>query len=367
MFGSSSSESKPRKLSTRALVAVILLICVMAGGLSRMMGDSSEQLLKQALLTEGDEKIKLLKRAVAVSKSESTTAHVELCIALARAKRNSELATTFSTLKADDCRPADLLSLATLCIRAWEWNIAESCLKTVSSMSHSPADRLLLECQVYSETGRVKEWIQSAKSLTDLVPDMTAGWQNLATAQDRRQNKTAAIAVYQAALTQNLPMADQSQMRHRLIEHCIETGDADLAREHWKILLQQSPSDPRLGVYDARLCHMEGRASDGLMSIDKVLARLGPIPEALRLRGILLLELGQLENAIQELTRVVQMMPNDEIVFFKLAEATRRLWQRDHDPNQLTLSESYQRQYQKLHDDNLRQLGLIVEPSSPSP
>lgn len=353
--------TKRRGVSRRTVVAAILLTCFAVFGVIAILQESAEQTFKRALLAEGERKIALLQQAVTAARGDYPAAQAELCIALARAKRNDELASSFSSLNTDNIPPADLLSLATLSIRAEQWDVAESCLREVTDRPHSAQERLLLECQLYSAMERVKEWIQSATTLTELAPDNPAGWRNLASAHERRQNNMAAIAVYTKALTRPLPMADLSDMRHRLIEHCIETGDAVLARDHWKILLQQSPSDPRLEVYNARMCHMEGRPDEALESINKALQQLGTIPEALRLRGILLLELGRLEDAVKQLSEVARLTPNDEIAFFKLSEATRRLGQRDQNTDQIKLSESYLLQYQKLHAENLRRLGLMPD------
>lgn len=336
----------------------ILLMVALALWVPVLIREPPEKLLNRARRSSGDERVALLIQAVDGSGGVFPQAQLELCLALARARKTEQLLAAFPSLPLQECPPSELLSLATLCIRAEQWAIADECLRAISQRPHDIVARLTLQCEVYALSSQLPQLVQSATELTTLAPDSPAGWWFLAQAHEKRQNTMEALVVYRNALSYHLPTNDQMKMRHRLFEHSIEIGDAETARVQRDLIAASSRTDVRLDVYDARLLHLEGHPAEALRSINNAIGRIGKISEALRLRGILYLELDELEKAIADLKEAAALSPEDEVNFFKLAEAFRRLASRDKAPAHLTTAETFLSEYHRLHAEKLERLGL---------
>lgn len=351
------SLSRFRRRSTRTA----LLLCLTVGSallVSVFTHEPPDKLLNRARRSTGDDRVTLLVQAIETSGGKFPQAQLELCLALARDKKKKPLITAFSALPLQECDPSELMLLATLSTRAEQWAIADDCFLAVSHRPHDVSERLSLQCELYVQSSRTPELIQAATELTGLAPDSPVGWWFLAKAHEKRQNNMDALAVYRDALTHRLPAKDQFEMRHRMLEHAIETGDVETAKEQRDLIAASSGTDIRLYIHDARLLHLQGYPAEALGSINEAIKRIGKIPEALRLRGILYLELNELEKAIADLKEAAAVNPQDEVTFFKLAEAYRRLAARDESPEHLRTAEVFLSEYQRLHSLSLQRLGL---------
>lgn len=355
----------PRKQTSRVsgrgwqgLLLLALLTCGAFCGYYFWPGSNPKTLFKLALATRDPAvKIRRLQQAVAAAKGDFPAAEMQLCLTQAQANDWDQVSTMIGTLdqsrySADDL--AKLVEVAKLSLFAREWKIAEAVLQALPNNPDQTEERLRMWCMLYGDTGRHRQLIETIERLTQIAPDEAAYWWSLAQTHEQLENTMAAIHAYESAIENDLPPAEQSQMQHRLVDHCIEAGDAAGARKHLDDLRAAGERGPRIDVYEARLCHLEGHPDQALKPLEAALRELGEIPEALRLRGILNLELGHLEQSAADLKRVIELTPNDEIAFFKLAEAYRRMGQGSSGEQYHKLSAQYHRQYLVIHNRQLR-------------
>jgi len=73
----------------------------------------------------------------------------------------------------------------------------------------------------------------------------------------------------------------------------------------------------------AQACY-EGYPRQTLESLNRAFANLGDEPLALRLRGTILMDLGEVESAVADIEHVARALPYDEITHYKLSAAYRR-------------------------------------------
>ncbi|MEJ7596068.1 MAG: tetratricopeptide repeat protein [Planctomycetaceae bacterium] len=317
------------------------------------------ELLRRALLSRNEaEQIELLQQAVAAADGHFPPAEIELCLVLAAAGNWTEASTAMTRLNRTQCSADDLLAYATLSVQGEQWNTAEMALAAIQGTTHRLEERLSLQCRLYDVLNLHKELVDAARELTKIAPETTRWWLQLASIYAQKQNTLAEIQTYKAALNRAIPVTDIVEVRRRLLDCCIDAGDATLAREQFDLLRLANVSDPRMNVWQARLCHLEGRPAEALAAINAASDQIRNIPEAIRLRGILHLEMGQYEQAEDDLTQVMAMTPEDEIACFKLAEAWRLLGHQRGDSACVERADQYHRRYQNIHKRNLERLKL---------
>ena len=348
------ATAKPSRWKQYCLLSLAGLFCV---GLLVWLREDPEDLFRKGLLANRrEEKIQLLKRSINAAGGDYQKAEVELCSALALNKDWTSFKTAFSGLELPKCTGPELLVLARLCVQGKQWDAAETSLAAVQGTTHSAEDYLVVRCGFSAGTNRIRDLVSNAEELTRLYPEKAQYWWQLASIHEQRENTLAAITAYQAAIRQPLPRLEIIRMRHRILDHSISVGDAILAREQLSIVAKESSPDPRIDVYEARLFHLEGRPAEALVALERALGVLGEVPEALRLRGILHLELGNPKQASTDLSRVVSLSPNDEIAFFNLAQALKRDGQDRSDTATIQLAEVHHQKYLSLHAENLQKL-----------
>ena len=271
------------------------------------------------------DQVRLLQRAINASGGSYPAAEIQLCLVLARMNDWDQVGRLFVRHKGQSCPPENLVALAKLCLSSRQWKIAEIVLNELPEETSSAESRLLLFSALYQGTDRVQSLIETLENLTRAAPNNSRYWWRLAQSYEELENTTAAIRVYEAALSHDLPKVDEMEMRHKLLEHRIEIGDASTARSQLDSWRAAGERGPRMDFYEACVCQLEGQLERALDSLEAVLRELGEVPEALRMRGILHSELGHLEQSASDLKRVAERNPGDEITQFKLAEVYRRL------------------------------------------
>lgn len=176
-------------------------------------------------------------------------------------------------------------------------------------------------------------------------------WTRSALRYERENDLVKAAAVYDEALRSPLPDREARAFRHRRIEVLIMLGDAAAARKELQRLtrMQLSQFDKvRVLVHEARLSRLEGHPERALPYLDKALPLLQYDPRAVCERGIVNLDLGNLEEAVRDLSMAIKANPNDQIAHYKLAEAYTRL-KRPHE------AERHRREYLRIHRAALNQ------------
>lgn len=350
----------PNQLATvlatrRSLLALIVLIPVvgMIGWYSWPRG-KADAFFRQALVTQNaGEQVRLLEQAIDAADGSYPTAEIQLCLTFARMKDWEKVRTLFARLDKENCPVSSLLALAKRCLDAREWQTAEAVLSQVPRKVAATEEGLQLALALYEGTDRVQLQIQTLEKLTRVAPDNPRYWWALAEKHEDIKNTSAAIRVLEDGLSHKLPKRDAVEMRHRLLEHRIEVGDAVLARKLLDATRAMGETGPQLDFYDAYISQLEGRTAYALASLETVLHQLGEVPEALRLRGIMHFELGHVQQAAIDLKRVTELSPDDEVAHFKLAEIYRRLGQIEQTQKYQKLARQSQDRYLEIRKKKL--------------
>jgi tetratricopeptide (TPR) repeat protein len=127
--------------------------------------------------------------------------------------------------------------------------------------------------------------------------------------------------ILQAAL-QRMPEADDLLVMKAMINHFQSRFDEELRL--YRIVLSRKPQSP-LALNNVAWVLSEGlhQPSEALEKIDEVIQLTGRTPNSADTRGVILMRLGRLEQAIDELKWVVQTEPTD-VHYYHLAQAYRK-------------------------------------------
>ena len=217
-------------------------------------------------------------------------------------------------------------------------------------------EELVRRVAVFRAEHRSLDALDAARQLTDASPNDPRWWRLLSGLYEEQDDIVYAIDAYRRALQNELPLADELSMRHKLVEQLMFLGDAPAARHEFKQLETRVEDDAslasrrseqtRLDVERARLLRLEGHPRGALDSLNRALTTLGDAPLAIRLRGIILMDLGEVENATSDLEHAARELPYDEIVHYTLSAAYRRL-------GRTKDADRHLQRYQQIHDAHL--------------
>ncbi|MEO8495791.1 MAG: BTAD domain-containing putative transcriptional regulator [Planctomycetota bacterium] len=217
-------------------------------------------------------------------------------------------------------------------------------------------EKLIQRVAVGRAAHRTSDAIDAARQLADAAPNDPRWWRLLAGLYEEQDDVVHEIEAYRRALRHELPTADVMSLRHKLVDQLVFLGDASEARYEFDQLeafvaahvppKQRRDEQTRLDVTNANLLRLEGQPQQALDSLNRALVTLDDAPLAIRLRGIILLDLGEVESAAADLERAARELPYDEVVHYKLSAAYRRLG-RTND------ADRHLEKYQQIHDASL--------------
>lgn len=354
------NKSKKSRLPRRRLILVLILVTAAVGfvpAMSLFWEPSSERLLNQAqaiLLKDPRGAERMLKRVIERENENRSDAQILLGQIVARRGAWDEARQYYSAVQKENCRTDLLLNFGEVALESREFDLAQDALTEVSRREdeESRSQALKLLFSVYMSRDQYHEELECAEALTRLIPDDPKWWMQLARLHEEREQFNDAVEVYQRGLQQALPQRNLVEMRNRLIEHLIYVrGDPGAVRQELDKFEQSQPDQVQLLVHWTRLYHLEGKPQKALNTLNQVMPVLGSHSEALRLRGILYLELEQFQKATADFSKVVQLSPDDEIAHFKLAEVYRRL-------KKTELAHDHFEAYQKIHKSKLESVTL---------
>jgi len=225
--------------------------------------------------------------------------------------------------------PTDaLVELAAQANKVHRRQLAHRVLTAVSQRPGPQQRTALLQLIGSGEPGRTTyEMAPAALALAKLEPENPRWWWLSVEAVSAGGDPSELIDVLHTAIQQKLPPRDTTEFRHRLVDQTILLGDAEAARAAMSALESQRQVSPaRLHIHRARLLRLEGHSRQALQELNRGLARFPNVPaKALRLRGIMQMDIGNLDSAVVDLKRAAQSLKNDTILHYKLAECYRRL------------------------------------------
>lgn len=350
-------DRKPR----HRLFLLALLITLLLAGVVCWPKPSPQELIRQANLARDDEtRVSLLQRALTSTHAPLPEAEALLCQSLANAGQWGKVEQLLARFECGQWSNKALVDLAQLGVQSSQWPSVEHLVAVMAERGELAEPRLAISCSLFHVQGQQENYLNAAEQLTALCPTQSAYWWQLVRIYERQEDDAAAIRTLESALSQPLPHHDRMAMNHQLIEHCISVGDRDRSRHVLRELQANGEHGPRLDVYSARILHLEGDVNQALVALRPALQELGEIPEAVRFRGILWEESGELERAVADFRRVIELTPNDEIVHFKLAQTYRRMARIDDDETKRQLGDKHYKEYLRLHQQAMRRKNLAT-------
>ena len=330
MSSETTAPSRPPRRLTLSL-GITLVAIAASGGWWWLSSTNPRSLIEEASRCRRDNPKRaeqLLQQVVA----EYPSADLEARTVLASVLLQQEAWDAAADLVDDDLlgnAPTPALSeLADRAARLGRNRLAHRVLTAVSQRPGPRQRSALVKLIASGGPGRpLYHMAAPARTLAHLEPENPRWWWLTVDAVSAGGNTSELVDILQLALQQRLPQRDTTELRHRLIEQTILLGDATAARNALTDLESGGQVSPaRLHIHRARLLRLEGRPSQGLEELERGLTLLARVPaEAIRLRGIMRMDIGELEAALGDLKRAVRSLEKDTIVHYKLAECYRRL------------------------------------------
>lgn len=350
-----SNDLPTNRKSRHRLLLLTLLSTLFVTAVFSWPKPSPQELIRQAVLTRNNEtRVALLQQALASTHAPLPDAESLLCQSQATAGQWDKVEQLLIRFDCSQWTSQALVDLAQLGVQSSQWPVVEHLVAVMGEREELSEPRLAISCSLFHARGQRESHMNAAEQLAVLFPTQSAYWWQLVRIYEKQDDDTAVIRTLESALNQPLPHQDQIAMRHQLMEHLINVGDRDRSRRLLRELQANGEQGPRLDVYLAQILHLEGDVKQALVTLQPALQKLGEIPEALRFRGILWEESGELERAAADFRRVIELTPNDEIVHFNLAQTYRRMARLDEDETKQQLADKHYKEYLRLHQQTLR-------------
>lgn len=266
--------------------------------------------------------------------AEAVTLLVE---ALGRQERWTEALGALDLLPDDLTDAAPLLAIAAEARQAGQPLLCNLALERAAQI-RGPLEETALRA-LLSERIAHQQWLTcgpQAERLLELAPQDTLALQKLGRIQERRGNLTRAVQTF-GQLVAVQPAADAARSDYaRLL---MLTGDLDGAEAQLQVLASRSPVTPQTRQQQAELLRLRGQAEPALAIVKEILTRAPSDLAALRLRGFLRLDTGDVRGAIADLSTVVAADPGNEEACYKLGQALLRDGQTEAGRAQITRSQ----------------------------
>lgn len=320
------SNSVPsRRPGRRKWIVLALVITVVAGGWVWMSMSSQADLAqaRRLLPTDPAAAEQLAERAITSAGGSFPEAQLVQCRALAAMGQwDAALGGMSLIKKTSRCNPDELLDLGRQAMQAGQWQLAEISLQAVAarkSAAQSGAFELLVQLQLRFQ--RPAEALELCREWKRQVPDAATPWAITGDMAMASVDFGASIADYREALRRHPPQDLENQIRSSLAQILVLSGDVLAGRREFDLLMKSKPLAGKVQLAYVQLLRLEGRFDEGLAEIEQYLAKSGSNSESLRLRGILLLDVGKPDLAVADLKQSVALNPYDIGAQHKLAQA----------------------------------------------
>ena len=164
--------------------------------------------------------------------------------------------------------------------------------------------------------------VNAGTSLSDVYQACRITLEVVAASRNETTTLKQADEILEAA-TQRLPEADDLLVMKAMINHFLSRFDEEMRL--YRIVLSRKPQFP-VALNNIAWVLSEGlhQPSEALEKIDEVIQLTGRNPNNVDTRGVILVRLGRLDQAIDELKWVVQAEPTD-LHYYHLAQAYRKM------------------------------------------
>lgn len=268
----------------------------------------------------------MLMEAIDRAGGEHPEAYLLLSRVLGMQGRWIEATGAFAVASESECDPMQVLQLAEEAQNADQWTLSEIALSNVERSGIENPEVVRRALPLLYGLGTHVTVIDWARQLQELSPDDPLGWEFEARAHEARGQLLKAIRAYEEALDRR--PEHPAELRERLVELLLETGDVARARTEMVELLSETSSFS-VRLIHVRLLQLEAKFNDALAFCEELLVERPGDPDVLRLRGSLYLDLDQPRAAVDDLVRAVADNPRDARCHFQLSQAYLRLGQSD--------------------------------------
>lgn len=235
----------------------------------------------------------------------------------------SEVAALLAAADPGQCAVDELTLASRVLAGAGRLGDADRLLETALAMDATAEQReelLRTAADVRSRLGRDDAAIEHCKELAELRPDDPYPLRLLGMIYERMRLPDQVARVDRKLLA--LAPDDAVDVRLRLIENLVATGQAGEARrEHDRLRRQAPDAAARNPLLEARLLHAEGKANRALALLEPLLAQKQPDPEVLLLAGRIRLAQGEADRAIGLLEKLVAFDASYEEAHYLLGTA----------------------------------------------
>ena len=268
----------------------------------------------------------MLTEAIDRAGGEHPEAYLLLSRVLGMQGRWIEATGAFAIASESECDPMQVLQLAEEAQHADQWTLSEIALSAVERSGTENPEVVRRALPLLYGLGTHVTVIDWARRLQESSPDDPLGWEFEARAHEARGQLLEAIRAYEEAIDRGPERP--AELRERLVELLLETGDVVRARAELVDLLSETSSFS-VRLIRVRLLQLEARYDDALAYCEELLVERPDDPEVLRLRGSLYLDLNQPRAAVDDLVRAVANNPRDARCHYRLSQAYLRLGQSD--------------------------------------
>ncbi len=303
----------------------MLAACAAGVGYYLFREDPDDLLLRgEALLQRDPARAEVFfQRSLDVSRGSAPRAQLLLTQAFARQRLWIEALGSLGQVEASACAPTELIALAEFALRSDQRLLASEALR--AALRPGPEEPAVLRplISLCYQQGDESAALDYCDRLIEVAPRDYFPWRVRGVIHRDWQQVVEAINDNRQALDRTPP--DPIDIRRDLADLLTETGDFAAARVQLDLVLQSPSANERDEVRQVTLLRWEDKPEEALAAAEKVLARQPGNVAARLYRGLLQLDRGDTQSARDDLVRVLDVQPANDVAHFKLAEAYLRL------------------------------------------
>ncbi len=321
---------------------------VVAEGLASQLIVETEPKRREEMVRQAEQLLRDIAQRNNGSAEEVQNAYVLLAGVQSWRGRRQPATSLLSMTVLSKCSAEDLARSALLFFSSGDVATAEKLLSAAQRRAPQAAPIQRASAMIAYDLGHDELTLGWCRQWAEQEPNNPEPWRLILQVYEDRGHAHLAVEACQELLRRK-PDHPEATTR-KLIQYLIQAGNQAEARQHLDAGLREF--DPARSQWEwrittARVLHLEGNSSQALVELKSVLAEQPDQPDALHLQGRLLLDLGEVQRAIDILTNVSRRRPIDADVQYLLGQAYAR-------DQQLELAEKHLQLHRQLRDTQVR-------------
>lgn len=268
---------------------------------------------------------------------ETAAAGLLLAAALLVQHKSEPAQTLFDGADLSRISARDLTTAAAICFGAGQFGLADKLISRALELPGEDRERVLrTAATIRYDLGRDEEVLAHCRELVQLAPQDSRPWLVMAYVYEDQGYADHLVGVYRKLM---VLVPDQApQFRLKLVGQLIKTGSIDEAEAELGLITGEDLRETiEYQLAAAELLKLRGDTGRALASVERVLASAPREPEALRLRGELLVSREEFEEAVRTLQRAVESDPTNMAVHYALSRALAQQGKREQAQEHLEL------------------------------